>query len=143
MDIYFAFDSAWTDNPKAPGVICAVGVENGRPPRFRAPELASFDQALPFMQEVRSETGGVALVAHDQPTVVPNSTGMRPVERVAASLIGFAWRRRKTVQAKTAGRVCRDRRQRALDCLAGGAPCAPSHSFPAAVMTPSGSFTKG
>src|SRR5208283_1737501 len=32
---------------------------------------------------------GITLIALDQPTVVPNSTGMRPVDRVAASLAGW------------------------------------------------------
>lgn len=88
MDIYIGFDSAWMDNPKAPGAICAVGIENGHPARFRTPELVSFDQALTFIQKVRSDSGAT-LVALDQPTVVPNLTSMRPVERVAASLFGW------------------------------------------------------
>jgi predicted RNase H-like nuclease len=49
MDVYIGFDSAWTDNPKAPGAICAGGVENKRPVRFEPPELVSFDQALTFI----------------------------------------------------------------------------------------------
>ena len=88
MDIYVGFDSAWTDNPKAPGAICAVGIENGHPARFQAPQLVSFDQALTFIQETRSKSGAT-LIALDQPTVVPNLTSMRPVERVAASLISW------------------------------------------------------
>ena len=88
MDIYIGFDSAWTDNPKAPGAICAVGIENGRPGRFHAPQLVSFDQALTFIQNARS-TDGATIVALDQPTVVPNLTSMRPVERVAASLVSW------------------------------------------------------
>ncbi len=88
MDTYIGFDSAWTDNPRAPGAICAVGIENGRPTRFHAPQLVSFDQALKFIQKARPETGAT-LIALDQPTVVPNLTSMRPVERVAASLISW------------------------------------------------------
>jgi predicted RNase H-like nuclease len=88
MDVYIGFDSAWTDNPKARGAICAAGVENGRLARFDAPKLATFDEALAFIQETRSETGAT-LIALDQPTVVPNLTSMRPVERVAASLISW------------------------------------------------------
>ena len=42
MDIYIGFDSAWTDNPKAPGAICAVGIEDGHAARFEAPKLVSF-----------------------------------------------------------------------------------------------------
>jgi predicted RNase H-like nuclease len=88
MDVYIGFDSAWTDNPKAPGAICAVGVENKRPVWLEPPELVSFDQALTFIHKFCSKSG-VILIALDQPTVVPNSTGMRPVEHAAASLIGW------------------------------------------------------
>jgi len=88
MDIYVGFDSAWTDSPKAPGAICAVGIEDGQPAQFHAPQLVSFDQALTFIRNVHSDTG-TTLIALDQPTVVPNSTSMRPVERVAASLISW------------------------------------------------------
>jgi predicted RNase H-like nuclease len=88
MDTYIGFDSAWTDNPKAPGAICAVGIEDGAPVRFHAPQLVSFDQALEFIRSVHPESGNT-LIALDQPTVVRNLTGMRPVERVAASLVGW------------------------------------------------------
>jgi predicted RNase H-like nuclease len=88
MDFYVGFDSAWTDNPKARGAICAVGIEKGHLARFNAPQLVSFDEALTFIQETRSETGAT-LIALDQPTVVPNLIGMRPVERVAGSLISW------------------------------------------------------
>lgn len=88
MDIYVGFDSAWTDNLEVPGAICAVGIENDQPVRFHPPQLMSFDQALSFIQKTRSEDGAT-LIALDQPTVVPNLTSMRPVERVAASLISW------------------------------------------------------
>ncbi len=88
MDAYIGFDSAWTDNAKSPGAICAVGIENGHPSQFHAPQLVSFDQALTFIRNVRSDNGNT-LIALDQPTVVPNLTGMRPVERTAASLLSW------------------------------------------------------
>src|SRR5665213_181094 len=88
MDIYIGFDSAWTDNPKAPGAICAIAIEDGHLVQFHAPQLVSFDQALTFIQNVRSDSG-TTLVALDQPTVVRNLTSMRPVERVVASLVGW------------------------------------------------------
>jgi predicted RNase H-like nuclease len=75
MDLYIGFDSAWTDNPKAPGAICAVGIEDGHQTLFHAPELASFSQALSFIQEHHSRNG-ITLIALDQPTVVPNLTSM-------------------------------------------------------------------
>jgi predicted RNase H-like nuclease len=83
MDIYIGFDSAWTDNSKAPGAICAVAAENGHARRFHAPQLVSFHEALTFIRKVCSNDG-VTLIASDQPTLVPNLTGMRPVERGAA-----------------------------------------------------------
>lgn len=88
MDTYIGFDSAWTDNPKARGAICAVGIEDGDLARFHAPQLVSFDQALTLIRNVRSHNGNT-LIALDQPTVVPNLTSMRPVERVAASLVSW------------------------------------------------------
>ena len=45
MDIYIGFDSAWTDNPKAPGAICGVGIENDQPVWFHPPQLVSAGQA--------------------------------------------------------------------------------------------------
>lgn len=82
------FDSAWTDNPKAPGAICAIRLRAGRPACFVEPELASFDQARAFIGRERRESD-LCLVALDQPTVVPNETGSRPVDRIAASLISW------------------------------------------------------
>jgi predicted RNase H-like nuclease len=88
MDTYIGFDSAWTDNPRAPGAVCGVRMQKGRAIEFHAPALASFDQALAFIRKLRSDSG-VTLIALDQPTLVPNATGMRPVERAAASLVSW------------------------------------------------------
>ena len=88
MDTYIGFDSAWADNPKAPGAITALEVDAGKAGRFHAPRLVSFDQALSFVDQVRSNDG-CTLLALDQPTIVPNQTSMRPVERTAASLISW------------------------------------------------------
>lgn len=88
MDVYVGFDSAWADNPKAPGAICAVGIEDYQPVGFYPPRLVSFAGALAFIREVTSNSG-TTLVALDQPTLVPNLISMRPVERVAASLISW------------------------------------------------------
>jgi len=88
MDVYIGFDSAWMDSPEAPGAICAIGIENGGVVLFHEPLLVSFDRALNFIRGVRSQNGAT-LVALDQPTLVPNLTGMRPVERVAARLVSW------------------------------------------------------
>lgn len=87
-DTLIGFDSAWTDNKRAPGAICAVEVDGGTITRFHSPRLATFHEALEFIKSVRS-AAGATLVALDQPTIVPNLTSMRPVEKVAASLISW------------------------------------------------------
>lgn len=87
-DVFVGFDSAWTDNPKAPGAICSVTLRDGQVVAFEPPRLVRFAEALAFIAEHRSRDGHT-LVAIDQPTVVPNLTSMRPVERVAASLVSW------------------------------------------------------
>ena len=47
-----------------------------------------FDQALAFIEAER-QGYRLCLVALDQPSIVPNTTGSRPAERVAASVISF------------------------------------------------------
>lgn len=82
------FDSAWTDNKKAPGAICALAFDGLKSIAFHAPRLSTFDEAIAFIESVRS-TDGATLIALDQPTIVPNLKSMRPVERVAANLISW------------------------------------------------------
>lgn len=81
------FDSAWTDKPNAPGALCIIrSDESGL--AFVEPQLTSFDQALAVIRQecARSE---FCFVAVDQPTIVPNQSSVRPVERVAASVISW------------------------------------------------------
>ena len=80
------FDSAWADN--APGAICALVASSAGVVDFKPPELVHFDEALAFIEK----EGGLydlCLIAVDQPTIVPNMIGCRPVDRVAASVISF------------------------------------------------------
>lgn len=83
------FDSAWSDNPKAPGAICACRIENDRPAIFHEPRLARFDEALALI-EAWHFADDVTLVAIDQPTIVRNQTNMRPAERVVASVMSWS-----------------------------------------------------
>jgi predicted RNase H-like nuclease len=86
--IIFGFDSAWTDAPKAPGAICAIAFDERGHVEFHDPRLASFADARAFIEALRQDFA-VSLIALDQPTVVPNSTGSRPVDKVAGSLVSF------------------------------------------------------
>lgn len=82
------FDSAWTDNAKAPGAVCAIRCDHHGHLSSCDPQLTSFDQAYDFVRTEQSRCD-VSVVAIDQPTIVPNLGGMRPVDKVAASLISW------------------------------------------------------
>jgi predicted RNase H-like nuclease len=85
---FIGFDSAWTDNPKMPGAICSLSYDGKRFCKFNGPSLVRFSQALEFIRKIHV-SGQLTLIAIDQPTIVPNHTGMRPAERVAASAISW------------------------------------------------------
>jgi predicted RNase H-like nuclease len=105
MYTFVGFDSAWADSIKAPGALCAVTVADGAPVRFHSPRLASFDQALDFIQEIGFDSKFL-LIALDQPTVVPNMASMRPVERVAASLVSWLGGGVQPANRKPLGMFC-------------------------------------
>jgi predicted RNase H-like nuclease len=84
--VLIGFDSAWANNPKAPGAICAIVYQDGQPTAFNPPQLVNFSQAADVVRRLTHDTEYL-LVAIDQPLVVPNDEGMRPCERVAGSLI--------------------------------------------------------
>lgn len=86
--VIFGFDSAWTDSPKAPGAICAIAFDSLGQIEFHEPQLVSFVQALDLIEQMRCDYA-VSLVALDQPTVVPNTAGNRPVDKVAAALVSY------------------------------------------------------
>jgi len=86
--IIFGFDSAWTDAAKAPGAICAIAFDERGQVEFHEPRLVSFADARAFIGSHRQDFS-VSLIALDQPTVVPNSAGSRPVDKVAGSLVSF------------------------------------------------------
>ncbi|PRA53570.1 DUF429 domain-containing protein [Ochrobactrum sp. MYb68] len=82
------FDSAWTDKPKAPGALSIIRCSKGISRLHLEPTLTSFGQALEIINEERSKVGK-CVIAIDQPTIVPNFSGSRPVDKVAGSLISW------------------------------------------------------
>lgn len=80
---FVGFDSAW--GGKAPGAVCYVVLDEGRVVDKGLPAPASFDQAQTVVERC-GHAADYTLAAIDQPTMVPNATGMRPVERVAGSV---------------------------------------------------------
>ena len=85
-EILIGFDSAWANSSKNPGAIAAYVFETGKPAVFHPPRLGTFDATLQFIDDLASKDDYL-LIAIDQPTIVPNDAGSRPVDRVAASLV--------------------------------------------------------
>jgi predicted RNase H-like nuclease len=86
--VVVGFDSAWTDKLSKPGAICAAHYRGADCVSFEPPRLASFTEALSFIR--RMERPGIPLLlALDQPTIVRNETGSRPVDKIAGSLISW------------------------------------------------------
>ena len=83
-EAFVGFDSAWAG--KAPGGIAWATFVDRRLDTCAEPQLAGFDDAARRIETLRTEHDYV-LVAIDQPTVVPNETGQRPVDGVARSLV--------------------------------------------------------
>ena len=85
---FIGFDSAWAGNPKKPGAICALRIDSAVS-TFTAPALTGFDEAFDLIRSLHRD-GDLTLIAIDQPTIVPNQTGMRPAERVVAGTISWS-----------------------------------------------------
>jgi predicted RNase H-like nuclease len=86
--IFVGFDSAWADKPDGPGAICSIAFLGDRFSDFSPPEMVGFGAALTYINRLQ-RSDAATFVALDQPTIVPNRTGMRPVEKAAASLISW------------------------------------------------------
>ena len=79
----YGFDSAWVDKPTQPGAISSLH-STGEAWDFKWPELSGFSAATARIADDPAEK---CLIALDQPTIVTNSRGIRPVERVAGAVI--------------------------------------------------------
>ena len=97
-EAFVGFDSAWAG--KTPGGVVHASFDVGRLRFCSDPAPAHFDEAVDLIRKLQDKHDYV-LVALDQPTRVPNLDGMRPVERVAGSLIG---KLRSGVQPANRGR---------------------------------------
>lgn len=82
-EAFVGFDSAWSGKN---GGIAWASFRGSRLQDFEDPKPASFGEAADIIETLRDKHDYV-LVALDQPTLVPNERGMRPVERVAHSFL--------------------------------------------------------
>ena len=113
MDTYIGFDSAWLDNQRALGAICAIETKDGIEARFIPPMLATFAQAEEFICANRS-SNGVTLVAIDQPTIVPNQDQHAARGSQSGIANKLARWRRTARQPISNGDVLRQRRHLAI-----------------------------
>lgn len=96
------FDSAWTARKRG-ALAGAVRHTDGRLESLGPPEAASFDQALLRIDKWRTDLSpDRTLILIDQPTIVKNPTGQRPVERLVSSPVGA---RRGGMQPAFTGRA--------------------------------------
>jgi predicted RNase H-like nuclease len=95
------FDSAWT-RTKAGAVVGALINDDGAIRELGEPTLVEYHEALDVVAgwQVTHEPSST-LVLLDQPTIVKNDTGQRPVERIVCSVVG---RRRGGMQPANVGR---------------------------------------
>lgn len=84
VETIIGFDSAWTD--KVDGAIFWVQCENDHILKSSRPQMVNFAQAGEIIIDLNASSD-YTLIALDQPTVVPNLSGSRPVDRLAASVV--------------------------------------------------------
>lgn len=81
------FDSAWTRGKRG-AIVAAVRLASGGYQELGLPVLASYAEALDQVQEWKSRhQPDAALVMLDQPTIVRNVAGQRPVEHLVSSAV--------------------------------------------------------
>jgi predicted RNase H-like nuclease len=87
--LLIGFDSAWTAHNSG-AITAALHCGNGKYADLGPPQVADFPEAkalITHWQTVLLPTSTVVLL--DQPCIVANATGQRPVENIAGSLVGL------------------------------------------------------
>ena len=96
------FDSAWTEGKRG-AIVGVLRARHGGLTDLGAPELARFPEAAERIRAWQAEhRPDRTIIMLDQPTIVPNSSGQRPVENLVCSPI---IRRKSAVQPANTGRL--------------------------------------
>jgi len=96
------FDSAWTPENKG-GLVAALCIDGGPPKELGRPQAVDFPTAREKIVDWQQEHQPAStLVLIEQPTIVPNAKGQRPVENIVSSIIG---RRRSGMQPSNKSRA--------------------------------------
>jgi predicted RNase H-like nuclease len=80
------FDSAWLVPERLPPFVRRLLMADGSP--ISMPQLVGFAKAVEFIRSVHRDDRPT-VIALDQPTIVPNASSMRPVDKVAASIVSW------------------------------------------------------
>jgi len=100
--LLIGFDSAWTAS-NAGALAAVVQNDDSSYTELGPPVIADFDRAAQLIQGWRQERKpDRVLILIDQPTIVPNATGQRPVENTVSSAIS---KRRGGMQPANTGRA--------------------------------------
>lgn len=95
------FDSAWTRRKS--GAIVGAVIRDGRITELGPPRRAQFEDAAGVIREWQTaHAASSTLVLLDQPTIVVNDVGQRPVEHIVCSCVS---RRRGGMQPANRGRT--------------------------------------
>lgn len=88
--IITGFDSAWTRSNR--GALASFAIEGGGVRTLIEPQPVAFDEAAQRIEQAERAAGdaSVHLIMVDQPLIVPNEQGRRPVERVLYRVMGRA-----------------------------------------------------
>ncbi|MCO8122619.1 MAG: DUF429 domain-containing protein [Rubripirellula sp.] len=85
-NVFVGFDSAWSANNS--GAICAATVEDGGPIQLSVPPTTASFEAATQIIETQTATSTQTIIFLDQPHIVRNRSGSRPVERLASAPVG-------------------------------------------------------
>ena len=85
------FDSAWTST-NAGAIVAVLNLHDGSYHELGPPRIVDYPQAEDIILKWQSEFAPTAtIVLLDQPTIVKNPTGQRPVENIVASAVSLRY----------------------------------------------------
>jgi predicted RNase H-like nuclease len=85
------FDSAWTPQNKG-GLVGILQTTSGNVLELNPPCVVDFPEAQSLISKWQVELGPKStIILLDQPTIVPNVSGQRPVENIVGSVVGLRY----------------------------------------------------
>ncbi len=89
MTLLVGFDSAWTPNNSG-AIAAALCRDDGSLQEIEGPRAANYLQAEEMVERWQHQFAPTStIILLDQPTIVPNSGGQRPVEGIVSSTVSL------------------------------------------------------